>query len=57
MYIDPDASGPCKIQMFYDGGLEMRAAHVISFPTALVLAAKSIRAVLSKRSSLARHLK
>lgn len=27
MYIDPGVSGPCRIEMVYDGGLEMRLAQ------------------------------
>jgi hypothetical protein len=42
MYIDPAISGPAKIQMFYDGGLEMRMARLISIVTALLLIAASV---------------
>ena len=30
MYIEPNCSGPCSIDLFYDGGLEMRIARWIS---------------------------
>lgn len=56
MVIDPGIAGPCKIEMVYDGGLEMRAARAISLLTALLFAAASIYDVLRKRSSMASHL-
>jgi hypothetical protein len=56
MYIDPEVTGPCRIEMFYDGGFEMRAARAISLITLLLLAAASIYDVWSKRSRLASHL-
>jgi hypothetical protein len=46
IYIDPEISGPCKIEMLYDGGTEMRAARWISLFTALLLAAACVPAVL-----------
>jgi hypothetical protein len=51
MYIDPQISGPCKIEMIYDGGLEMRLARVISILTALLLVLASLYSVLRKRST------
>lgn len=45
MYIDPRISGPCKIQMYYDGGFEMRAAWWISILTAILLVALSVRSL------------
>jgi hypothetical protein len=42
MYLDPQVAGPLNVQMIYDGGTEMRAAHVISLLTALLLIAASI---------------
>jgi hypothetical protein len=56
MVIDPHVSGPCKIEMDYDGGLEMHIAWAASFLTALLLAGTSIYDVVTKRSSLADHL-
>jgi hypothetical protein len=49
MYIDPEISGPCKIELLYDGGTEMRAARVIGALTVLLLVLTSIQAVLGKR--------
>ncbi len=49
MYIDAQVSGPCKIEMRYDGGLEMRAARLISLLTALLLAGACVLSVLQKR--------
>jgi len=49
MYIDPVVSGPCKIEMTYDGGAEMRAARVISPLTAFLLALACVPAVLKRR--------
>jgi hypothetical protein len=46
MYIDPEISGSCRIEMLYDGGTEMRAARWISLFTALLLAAACVPAVL-----------
>ena len=57
MFIDPKLSGPCKIEMVYDGGTEMRAARAISLLTLLLLAAASIYDVWRKRSRVANHLK
>jgi hypothetical protein len=48
MYIDPAVSGPCKIEMRYDGGVEMRASRWISPITALLLAAACVPAVLKE---------
>ncbi len=50
MHIDPEISGPSKIDMVYDGGLEMRAAHAISFLTWLLLAVASIYDIWGNRS-------
>jgi hypothetical protein len=50
MYIDPEISGPSKIEMVYDGGLEMRAARAISLLTVLLLAVTSIYEVWRNRS-------
>jgi hypothetical protein len=41
MYIDPRISGICKIQMFYDGGFEMRASRWIFILTAALLCVSS----------------
>jgi len=49
VYIDPAVSGPCKIEMRYDGGAEMRAARWISPIAALLLAAACVPAVLKRR--------
>jgi hypothetical protein len=51
MYIDPAVSGPCRIQMIYDGGLELRAAWTLSILTALFLAITSIYSVLPAKNS------
>jgi hypothetical protein len=53
MYIDPEISGPCKIEMVYDGGGEMHAAWAVSILTALLLASTSIRAVLKNQRKTA----
>ncbi len=45
MYIAPEISGPCKVEMVYDGGTEMRAARMISLLTALLLVATSVASV------------
>ena len=42
MHIDPEISGPSRIEMVYDGGTEMKAAHAISLLTVLLLAVTSI---------------
>jgi hypothetical protein len=42
MYLDPETAGPCRIEMFYDGGMEMRVARVLSPLTAIVLLILSI---------------
>ncbi len=39
MYLDPEISGPCRIDMVYDGGTEMRVAWTISILTAILLVA------------------
>jgi hypothetical protein len=39
MYLDPEISGPCRIEMVYDGGTEMRVAWTISILTAILLVA------------------
>jgi hypothetical protein len=49
MYIDPEISGPCRIEMVYDGGTEMRAARIISALTVLLLAVTCIQSVFSRR--------
>jgi hypothetical protein len=49
MYIDPEVSGPCQIEIFYDGGIEMRAARAIGIVTALLLVITSVYSVLKKR--------
>jgi len=46
MYIDPADPGPCKIEMIYDGGVEMRAARFISPFTAFLLAVACVPVVL-----------
>lgn len=43
MYVDPGVLGPCKIEIFYDGGVETRAARWICILTAFLLIAFSIR--------------
>jgi hypothetical protein len=50
MVIDPEFSGPCKIEMVYDGGTEMRAARAVCLLTALLLAVTSIYDVRRHRS-------
>ena len=50
MHLDPEISGPSKIEMIYDGGLEMRAAHAISALTFLLLAVASIYEIWRNRS-------
>ncbi len=56
MYLDPSVTGPCRIEMVYDGGAEMRAAYAISLLTALLLLVACIYSVLKKRSALTNHL-
>jgi hypothetical protein len=56
MHIDPAIAGPCKVEMVYDGGMEMRAAHAISLLTLLLLAVTSIYEVWRNRSRLTSHL-
>jgi hypothetical protein len=51
MYIDPEISGPCQIEMVYDYGFEMRAAWTTSILTALLLAITSIYSVLPAKNS------
>ncbi len=46
MYIDPEISGPCTIEMIYDGGMETGVAYAVCALTALLLAAASIRSLL-----------
>jgi hypothetical protein len=46
MTIDPHGSGPCAIDLVYDGGAEMRIAHWASALTALVLIGLSARGIL-----------
>jgi hypothetical protein len=50
MYIDPEISGPCQIEMVYDFGFEMRAAWTISILTALLLAITSVYSVLPAKN-------
>ena len=54
MYMDPGVRGLCRIQMFYDGGIEMRLAKWICFLTFLVLIAASVRTLICRRSSSVR---
>ena len=37
MYIEPQCSGACAIEIVYDGGTEMRVAHWTSAITAILL--------------------
>jgi hypothetical protein len=52
MFIDPGVAGPCKIQMLYDGGLEMLMAKWIFALTFLLLSAMSVRSFFRNRASL-----
>jgi hypothetical protein len=48
MYVEPDVSGPCQINIFYNGGAEMRFAWAICAITVILLAGASARAILKK---------
>ncbi len=48
VYVDPQVSGPCTIQMSYDGGNEALISHWICALTAILLAAASIRGAFNR---------
>jgi hypothetical protein len=48
MYLAPALAGPAEIDLFYDGGVEMRIARWISALTVLLLAGATARAILKK---------
>lgn len=48
-YIDPHASGPCTIQLTYDGGPETLASHWLFAVTVLLLVGASVRSVVNRR--------
>jgi hypothetical protein len=48
MTIDPGVTGPCHIELIYDGGREMRIAHWLSALSALTLIVLTARGILKK---------
>jgi hypothetical protein len=53
MYVDPKISGPCHIEIVYDGGTERLIARVISLSTMLLLIAASVRETTTRSRHLA----
>ena len=49
MYIAPETPGPCRIEMTYDGGAETFIARAACGLVALLLAASSVRAIMSRQ--------
>jgi uncharacterized membrane protein YfhO len=48
MAIDPGVTGPCRIELNYDGGREMRIAHWLSALSVISLVVLSGRGILKK---------
>jgi hypothetical protein len=50
MYIDPGLTGPCNMQVIYDGGTEKLVARGVSLVTALLLALVSVLGVMRREA-------
>jgi hypothetical protein len=53
IWLQPGCSGPCEIQLDYDGGWELRLSRYVSFATSLVVLIVLLRRIASRAGSRA----